>query len=100
VSCTNGAVVCSMLTNASLVAVSVGAGVWVGAISVANRLMAVGVCVGITAVEEGSPPGGVGVRYCPHKDASPTQDAIRKETAITRTKIRFTVRPLRELYLR
>jgi hypothetical protein len=87
------------LTNASLVAVTVGSGVFVGAISVTDAPNAVGVGEGTIAVEEGIPPGGVGVRYCPHRDASPTQDARRKETAINRAKIRFTIRPLRELYL-
>ena len=90
-----------MSTNASLVAVGKGVDVSVGTDATTKGPNAVGVCEGtITAtVAEGRPPGGVGVKYSPHKDALPTQEAVSKETAINRAGIRFTIGPLRELYL-
>ena len=47
----------------------------------------------------GMPPNGVGVAYCPHRDALPAHEVVMKETAIKRPRIRFTFRPFRELYL-
>ena len=88
-----------MFTNASFVEVDDGTDVEVGADSVTNEPNAVGVIEGTITVEEGMPPGGVGVKYCPHKDALPTQDAVSKEMATNKAGIRFTIRPLRELYL-
>ena len=87
----------SWTTKASLV--TVGNGVDVSTTAGTKRGSAVGVSVGAIAVKVGMPPGGVGVKYCPHKDMLPTQDAVSKETAIDRPRIRFTIRPLRELYL-
>jgi len=54
----------------------------------------VGVCVTTTAGAgedvEGIPPNGVGVAYCPHKEAFPPQDASKKEAAIKKPISRFT----------
>jgi hypothetical protein len=36
------------------------------------------------------PPGGVGVKYCPHREAFPAQDARKKEAAIIKPISRFT----------
>ena len=47
----------------------------------------------------GEPPMGVGVAYCPHRDALPTQDALIKETAINKAESRLTFCPFKELYL-
>jgi hypothetical protein len=55
--------------------------------------------MGVDVDVTGSPPTAVGVRYCPHRDALPTQDAVIKETAIDKTKSRRTFFPFRELYL-
>lgn len=66
----------------------------------------VGVTEGARTVTEvadgkvtGAPPSGVGVGYCPHRDALPTQDAVIKETAINKAESRLTLNPFRELYL-
>jgi hypothetical protein len=86
-------------------AVRVGRGVKVVVTSTTKGLGWVGVSDGTTAgmgvdVDvTGAPPIGVGVRYCPHRDASPTQDAVIKETAINKAESRLTFRPFRELYL-
>ena len=84
-------------------AVKVGMGVIVVVSSTTNGPASVGVSDGTTAgaavdVLEG-PPMGVGVVYCPHRDALPTQDAVSKEIAINNTESRLTFRPFRELYL-
>jgi hypothetical protein len=55
--------------------------------------------MGVEVDVTGAPPIDVGVRYCPHRDASPTQDAVIKETAINKAESRLTFRPFRELYL-
>lgn len=67
----------------------------------------VDVSVGTTAGEgievnvavRGAPPTGVGVTYCPHRDALPTHEAVIKETAINKAESRLTLRPFQELYL-
>jgi hypothetical protein len=63
-------------------------------VSVTGGGIAVGVVVGmITGAGEavgGSPPSGVGVKYCPHKEAFPAQEASRKEAAIKKLVSRFT----------
>ena len=84
-------------------AVKVGMGVIVVVTSTTNGPARVGVSDGTIAgalvdVSEG-PPKGVGVVYCPHRDALPTQDAVIKEIAINNTESRLTFRPFRELYL-
>ena len=89
--------VTSGVTNASLVIV--GTVVSVGITSDTNGPNAVGVAEGALIGESALPLGAVGVRYCPHSDASPTHEAMRNETAINRTEMRFTIRPLWELYL-
>lgn len=89
--------VASGVTNASLVAV--GIAVSVGITSVTNDPSAVGVAEGAVIGAKDTPLSAVGVKYCPHSDASPTQEDMRKETAINRIEMRFTIRPLEELYL-
>jgi hypothetical protein len=83
--------------------VTVGRGVNVVVSSTTNGTGRVGGTDGTTAgagVEvRGDPPTGVGVAYCPHRDALPTQDALIKETAINKAKSRLTFCPFRELYL-
>jgi hypothetical protein len=83
--------------------VKVGSMVGVIVFSTTNGLSRPGVLDGTTAgagVEVGiEPPRGVGVAYCPHRDALPTQDAVIKETAINKTESRLTFCPLKELYL-
>ena len=97
----NSTVATSGVADASTEAVGIGVKVVVS--STTNGPIKVGVSEGTTAgagVEVGeSPPGGVGVAYCPHRDALPTQDVVIKETAINKTKSRLTFRPFRELYL-
>ncbi len=83
--------------------VEVGTGVNVDVCSATNGPGRVGVPDGATTgagveVREDLPKG-VGVVYCPHSDALPTQDAVIKETAINKTESRLTFRPFRELYL-
>ena len=79
------------VTNASL---NVGWGVTGLTVSTTKGLTAVGVCVatiaGAGATVGGFPPGGVGVAYCPHKEAFPPQDASKKEAAIKILISRFT----------
>ncbi len=91
----------SWVTNASWVAV--GWGVEAVVSPIISGRASVGVIGWKTAgsgVEVGAkPPSGVGVVYCPHRDALPTHDAVNKETAINRPESRLTFRPLRELYL-
>jgi hypothetical protein len=83
--------------------VAVGTGVNVVVSSTTNKPARVGVLDGATTgtvVEVGGePPGGVGVAYCPHRDALPTHDAVIKETTINKAESRLTFRPFRELYL-
>jgi hypothetical protein len=38
----------------------------------------------------GMPPSGVGVAYCPHNEAFPPQDAIKKVAGIKKLISRFT----------
>jgi hypothetical protein len=83
--------------------VKVGSIVGVIVSSTTNGLSRVGVSDGTTAgagvdVRTG-PPRGVGVAYCPHRDALPTQDAVIKETAINKTESLLTFGPFKELYL-
>jgi hypothetical protein len=82
----------SGVTNASLVTVGEGRGVT--STAAMKGLSAVGVTDGITTGEDTGVPNGVGVRYCPHRDALPTQDAVSKETVINKAEMRFTIRPL------
>jgi hypothetical protein len=80
--------VLSCVTNASL---KEAVGVTVSAM--ASKAMGSVVCVGITAtgVEVGGmPPGGVGVKYCPHNEAFPEQDASKNDAAIIKLMSRFT----------
>jgi hypothetical protein len=47
-----------------------------------------------SGVEVGTtPPTGVGVEYCPQREALPTQEAVIKETAIIKTESRLTICP-------
>jgi hypothetical protein len=39
----------------------------------------------------GKPPSGVGVVYCPHKDAFPTQEASMEDEITKRIIARFTI---------
>ena len=80
--------VTSGVTNASLVAV--GAAVWVGITAGTNGPNAVGVAEGAVIGAKDLPLGTVGVKYCPHSDASPTQEARKKEIARNKTEMRFT----------
>jgi hypothetical protein len=78
----------SSVTNASL---NEAVGVTVSA--TASKTDASGVCVGITGVDVGGmPPSGVGVRYCPHKEAFPPHAgaANKKDAAIIKLISRFT----------
>lgn len=81
----------SCVTNASL---NVGAGVTGSTVPTTKGLMAAGVCVATTAGAGedvgGFPPIGVGVVYCPHREAFPAQDASKKEAAIKKLISRFT----------
>jgi hypothetical protein len=44
-----------------------------------------------TRVEVGGmPPGGVGVKYCPHNEAFPVQDASKNDATIIEPISRFT----------
>ena len=87
------------VTNASLVTVGEGKGMGVALALNVIGASAVGVMDDTTTGVETLPPAGVGVRYCPHRDALPTHDAVNRDTAILKAEIRFTFRPLRELYL-
>ena len=79
------------MTNASG---TVGAGVTESIGSTTKGLTSAGVVVGTTAGAGdevgGFPPNGVGVAYCPHKEAFPAQEASKKEAAIKKLMIRFT----------
>jgi len=58
---------------------SIGAGVSV------TRLCGIGEEVG------GIPPSGVGVAYCPHKEAFPMQDASMEDVIMRKMMARFTI---------
>jgi len=81
----------SCVTNASL---NVDVGVTGSTVSMTKGLMVVGVVVAMTAGAGaevgGTPPNGVGVMYCPHKEAFPAQDASKNEAAIKKLISRFT----------
>jgi hypothetical protein len=84
----SAAAVAGWVTNASL---NVGVGVVVA--SITKGLIVVGVCVTTTAGigdKVGIPPGGVGVAYCPHRDAFPPQEASKKEATMKKLINRFT----------
>ena len=89
------------VTKASLV--TVGDAVNVGTLLNAIRLSGVGVAgtntAGAGVSVAGTYPTGVGVKYWPHSDAFPTQDVVTNEMMINKPRMRFTVGPLRELYL-
>ena len=89
------------VTKASLV--TVGVAVNVGTSLNAIGLSGVGVAgtntAGAGVSVAGTYPTGVGVKYWPHSDALPTQDVVTKEMRINKPRMRFTVGPLRELYL-
>jgi hypothetical protein len=90
------------MTKTSLVIVEVGATIAAASLTT-NGLNAVGVssakiCRTGDAMGD-TPPSGVGVAYCPHRDASPTHEQVAKATRIKRTRICFTINPFRELYL-
>lgn len=71
--------VLSCVTNASL---KEGVGVTVSGST--SKTDMPGVCVGMmgTGVDVGGmPPSGVGVEYCPHKEALPAQDASKNDAA-------------------
>ena len=91
----------SWVMNVSLTAVGEGVKVAVGSMTTVGSAVAVSVGgrtgAGVTVGE--APPTGVGVAYWPHKDALPTQEAVRKETAINNVEIRLTFRPCGVLYL-
>ena len=73
----------------------VGVGVFVVVIPKLIGSTGIGVSVkavvGIGDGVEGTPPSGVGVVYCPHKDAFPTQEASRHAEIIIGKRTRFTV---------
>ena len=73
---------------------NVEAGVTGSTVPTTKGLISVGVCVITTAGagEEvaGILPDGVGVAYCPHKEAFPAQDVSKKEAAIKKLISRFT----------
>jgi hypothetical protein len=54
---------------------------------------------GCTDAVSGIPPRGVGVWYCPHNDALPMQEDIKKDARVEKMMIRFTKSPLERLYL-
>src|SRR5215203_1340449 len=95
-----GRVVASCVTNASLVGVEAGA-IKSDASFTTNGVCTIGVSdtkiVGTGEDVGAAPPIGVGVAYCPHRDALPTHEAVVKDTAIKKPRIRFTIRPLRQL---
>jgi hypothetical protein len=97
-----GGEVASSVTKASLVMVEVGATKSADSLTT-NEPNAVGVSgtkIAGAGEDVGAvPPSGVGVAYCPHKDAFPRHEPPAKDTAIRRPRIRFTIRPFRELYL-
>lgn len=80
----------SCVMNASL-NVGVGIGVMVlGTAAVTNGLMG-SVATGTEAEVGRTPPGGVGVAYCPHNDVVlPPQDASKKEAVTKKLISRFT----------
>jgi hypothetical protein len=80
----------SCVTNAALI---VGVGIAVFTVSYVSGRSGVGVWVGTTAGtgdEVGIPPGGVGVVYCPHSEALPPQEAIKKDVATKKLISLFT----------
>jgi hypothetical protein len=83
--------VTSCVTNASL---NVGTGVTESTVPTTKGLIVAGVCVATTAGAgeevDGFPPNGVGVVYCPHREALPAQDASKKEAVIKKLISRFT----------
>jgi hypothetical protein len=89
----------SCVTNASL---NVGTGVTGSTVSTTNGLIAAGVWVTTTAgageAVGGIPPNGVGVVYCPHREAFPAQDDSKKEAAIKKLISRFTKKSARGNY--
>ena len=55
-----------------------------------------GVCVGIKGTRvglEGTPPIGVGVKYCPHNDSFDVQDASKRD-ATTSEAVPWTKMPM------
>src|SRR5215212_4356275 len=93
-----GRVVACWVTNASL---NVGVGVSASTTSSTNgSAVIVTVIAGGGDDVGGMPPRAVGVAYCPHNEAFPPQDAIKKDAAIKILISRFT-RGVRwwELYL-
>jgi hypothetical protein len=88
----SGVTVASCVMNASS---NVGMGVTVFAVTIDTKGSVVGVCVtSTTGTGEGpggTPPGGVGVAYCPHSDeALPPHEASRKVAVIKKLMNRFT----------
>src|SRR5215211_5907250 len=97
-----GREVTSWVTKASLVMVEVGAIRSAASLTTSgpNAVGVSGTKIAGSGENVGAePPSGVGVAYCPHRDALPTHEAVAKDTAIKRPRIRFTIRPFRELYL-
>ena len=72
------------------VGVDVGKGVTVG---ISTCVINVSVTTDSGVGDSGIQPMGVGVGYCPHNDAFPTQDVNRVDTATSKKKIRFTMIP-------
>jgi len=81
---------------------SVGVGVFVVVMPNARGSKGTGVSVraivGMGDEVGGTPPNGVGVVYCPHKDAFPTQETRRQAKIIIGKRTRFTVGIIPALY--
>ena len=81
------------VTNASFISVGVGVFVVVMPNARGSKGMGVSVRVVVGTGDEvgGTPPNGVGVVYCPHKEAFPAQDTSMQDEIIRGKRTRFTV---------
>ena len=88
------------VTNASFTRVGVDVFVVVMPNVIASTGIGVSVSVVVGNGEDvgGTPPNGVGVVYCPHRDAFPTQETSRQAEIIRGKMTRFTVGIIPVLY--
>jgi hypothetical protein len=84
--CVRGETTCCVI-NASL---KVGVETAVLVADSVTKINGSGVSVAITGTDAGIPPSGVGVAYCPHREALPPQAVSKKEIVIKTLISRFT----------
>ena len=81
----------SWVTNASIkVGVRIEVAVLAGWVTNTSGVFVAGTLVGAGDEVGGMPPGGVGVAYCPHREAFPPHEASKNEAATRKLVNRFT----------